>query len=70
MQSIKNIKVGKINKLIILIIIIISLSQFNYVKSQDNLIGKITSIKILDKISSKNTLLKLENGKDIKYKDL
>ena len=70
MQSIKNIKVGKINKLIILIIIIISLSQFNYVKSQDNLIGKITSIKILDKISSKNELINLINGEEQIYKDL
>ncbi len=70
MQSIKNIKVGKINKLIILIIIIISLSQFNYVKSQDNLIGKITSIKILDKISSKNELINLVNGEEQIYKDL
>ena len=70
MQSIKNIKVGKINKLIILIIIIISLSQFNYVKSQDNLICKITSIKILDKISSKNELINLVNGEEQIYKDL
>ena len=70
MQSIKNTKAGKLNKLFILTIILISLSQLNYVKSQDNLIGKNTSIKILDKISSKNTLIKLTNGKEKKYKDL
>ena len=70
MQSIKNTKVGKINKLTILTIIIISLCQFNYVKSQDNLIGKITSIKILDKISSKNELINLVNGEEQIYKDL
>ena len=38
--------------------------------SEDNLEGKFTDIKVLDKISSKNTLLKLKNGKEIKYKDL
>ena len=32
--------------------------------------GKNTSIKILDKISSKNVLIKLINGKEQKYKDL
>ena len=38
--------------------------------SQNNLDGSFTDIKILDKISSKNTLLKLENGKLKKFKDL
>ena len=70
MQSIKNIKAGKLNKLFILTIILISLSQLNYVKSQDNLIGKNTSIKILDKISSKNELINLVNGEEMIYKDL
>tara|TARA_Y100001958_G_C21001124_1_gene384868 strand:- start:280 stop:597 length:318 start_codon:yes stop_codon:yes gene_type:complete len=36
----------------------------------DNLEGNFTAIKILDKISSKNTLIKLKNGNEIKYKDL
>ena len=31
---------------------------------------KFVEIKILDKISSKNTLLKLKNGELIKFKDL
>ena len=70
MQSIKNIKVGKLNKFLILSIILISLCQFNYVKSQENLIGKNTSIKILDKISSKNELINLVNGEELIYKDL
>ena len=70
MQSIKNIKVGKLNKFLILLIILISLCQFNYVKSQENLIGKNTSIKILDKISSKNELINLVNGEELIYKDL
>jgi len=70
MQSIKNIKVGKLNKFLILLIILITLCQFNYVKSQENLIGKNTSIKILDKISSKNELINLVNGEELIYKDL
>ena len=32
--------------------------------------GSFTDIKILDKVSSKNTLLKLKNGELINFKDL
>ena len=38
--------------------------------SQTDLEGSFTDIKILDKISSKNTLLKLKNGELKKFKDL
>tara|TARA_B110000008_G_scaffold160714_1_gene161385 strand:- start:109 stop:516 length:408 start_codon:yes stop_codon:yes gene_type:complete len=38
--------------------------------SQGNLEGSFTNIKILDKISSKNTLLKLKNGELNNFKDL
>ena len=38
--------------------------------SQNNLEGFNTDIKILDKISSKNTLLKLKNGDLVVHKDL
>jgi hypothetical protein len=38
--------------------------------SQNDLEGSFTDIKILDKISSKNTLLKLKNGELKKFKDL
>jgi len=38
--------------------------------SKNNLEGSFTDIKILDKISSKNILLKLKNGELMKYKDL
>ena len=37
---------------------------------KSNLEGTFTDIKILDKISSKNTLLKIKNGELIKFKDL
>ena len=70
MQLIKNTKAGKLNKFLILIIILISLNDFNYLKSQENLIGKNTSIKILDKISSKNEFINLLNGEELIYKDL
>tara|TARA_B100000700_G_C14824784_1_gene751771 strand:- start:454 stop:861 length:408 start_codon:yes stop_codon:yes gene_type:complete len=70
MRSIKNTKVGKINKIFILTIIIINFCQFDYVNSQENLVGKTTSIKILDKISYKNELINLINGEETIYKDL
>ena len=66
MQQRKNIKLGNI-KLILIIINIISSVNFCYA---DNLDGNYTNIKILDKISSKNTLLKLNNNEEYIYKDL
>ena len=66
MQQRKNIKLGKI-KLILIIINIIFSINFCYA---DNLDGNFTNIKILDKISSKNTLLKLNNNEEYIYKDL
>ena len=38
--------------------------------SQNNIEGDYIDLKILDKISSKNTLVKLKNGELIKFKDL
>ncbi len=70
MVSKKNIQVGKNNfKLISLVILFYFFSILN-LNSQNNLEGSFTDIKILDKISSKNTLLKLKNGELIKFKDL
>ena len=64
----KNIKLGKIN-LNLLTLIFFLLISYNAI-SDDNLEGNFTNIKILDKISSKNFLLKLKNGEGKKYKDL
>ncbi len=65
----KNIKVGK-NKFFIFLIliqfIVFSLSS----NSENELEGKFTDIQVLDKISSKNVLLKLKNGQETKHKDL
>tara|TARA_A100001234_G_scaffold132078_1_gene115807 strand:- start:138 stop:542 length:405 start_codon:yes stop_codon:yes gene_type:complete len=65
----KNIKAGKINLNNFFFILILLFYPFT-VNSQNNLEGKFTDIQVLDKISSKNVLLKLENGKEIKHKDL
>ena len=69
MELKKNIKVGK-NSLKFKLIIFVYFSLFSIAFSQSNLEGAYTDIKILDKISSKNTLLKLKNGDLIKFKDL
>ena len=63
----KNIKVGKIN--IFLIIFLFYLTYFQSINAND-LEGKVTEIKVLDKISSKNILIELKNGQEVKHKDL
>ena len=70
MVSKKNIQVGK-NKINLLLFIFLSYFIFiNSSISRNNLEGAFTDLKILDKISSKNTLVKLKNGELITYKDL
>ena len=51
---------------------ILAIFLFVYFKlnSANNLEGNFTDIKVLDKISSKNTLIKLKNGELTRYKDL
>ena len=66
----RNTQVGKNNfKLIYLVFLFYFCLIFNS-NSKSNLEGAFTDIKILDKISSKNTLLKIKNGDLIKFKDL
>ena len=64
----KNILVGKSSFFLYLAILFFLFTAISYSKSQ--LEGSFTEIKILDKISSKNTSLKLENGQLLKFKDL
>jgi len=64
----KNIRLGKIRSNLFILILFLIISFDTY--SSDNLEGGFTDIKILDKISSKNTLIKLKNGEDEIYKDL
>ena len=66
----RNTQAGKNNfKLIYLVFFFYFCLVFNS-NSNSDLEGAFTNIKILDKISSKNTLIKLENGKLKKFKDL
>ena len=69
MELKKNIKAGK-NSLKLNLIIFVYFSFFSFAFSQNNLEGDYTDIKILDKISSKNTLLKIKNGDLVSFKDL
>ena len=66
----KNIRAGKIKILGIFLFLIFSLIFSFNLYSADQLEGNFTDIKVLDKISSKNTLLKLKNEEEIKHKDL
>ncbi len=65
----KNILVGKKNSFFLYFLIFFFLST-SILHSKIQLEGSFTEIKILDKISSKNTLLKLKNGQLLKFKDL
>ena len=70
MQLKKNIKLGK-NRLYLFFIILIIFQQYSFeTLSESKLEGNNTDIKILDKISSKNELIKLTNNNEYIYKDL
>ena len=70
MQLKKNIRAGKVKYfLFFAVLFIFSLLSFNLF-SADDLVGNFTDLKVLDKISSKNTLLKLKNNDEIRHKDL
>ena len=70
MQLKKNIKVGKNRSYLFLVIFIICQLFSTEIKSQNSIEGKNTDIKILDKISSKNELIELNNNEEYIYKDL
>ena len=64
----KNINLGKnSNRLFASIFLLFIVSN---ISCADDLEGNFTSIKVLDKISSKNILIKLKNGEEKKHKDL
>ena len=66
----KNIKVGKFSNQLFILIFYLSILLAFEVKSNESLQGEFINLKILDKISSKNELIKLKNGKEFVYKDL
>ena len=70
MLLIKNIKVGNLNRLLIYFLVYVFFTQISYSESTQNFIGTNTDIKILDKISSKNELIKININEESVYKDL
>jgi len=70
MESKKNILAGNNKFNFYLFISLVYFFLINLSVAKDNIEGTFTDIKILDKISSKNTLLKLKNGELITFKDL
>ena len=66
----KNTIVGKIKFKTLFLTIFLSLNFYFSLNSATELEGNFTEIKVLDKISSKNKLVKLENGIEIQHKDL
>ena len=68
----KNILLGRINFLIILFyfIFINLISPTLALENQEILEGKFIEIKILDKVSSKNNLLKIKIGEEKKFNNL
>ncbi len=70
MQFKKNIKVGNKKIYLLLTVFLFNLLVILKAASENNLEGNNTDIKILDKISSKNELIKLINNEEYIYKDL
>ena len=66
----KNIQAGKNNFKLITLVLFVYFSLISNSNTKIKLEGTFTEIKILDKISSKNTLINIKNGDEIKYKDL
>ena len=70
MESKRNILAGNNKFNFYLFIFLVYFFLINFSLAKDNTEGSFTDIKILDKISSKNTLVKLKNGELITFKDL
>ena len=70
MVSKKNILAGKSKFNLFTTTILVYFFLVNVSIANDSSEGTFTDLKILDKISSKNKLVKLKNGELIKFKDL
>tara|TARA_Y100000287_G_scaffold169378_1_gene154259 strand:- start:129 stop:536 length:408 start_codon:yes stop_codon:yes gene_type:complete len=66
----RNILAGKSKLNLFYFILFIYLFLLNFSFAKNNTEGVFTDLKILDKISSKNTLIQLKNGELVKFKDL
>jgi len=62
----KNIQSGKVNFLIFLVYFFLISQPLLSIANE----GRFVEIKVLDKVSSKTDLLKLEIGKELKFKSL
>ena len=65
-QSKKNIQSGKVNFLFFLVYFFLISQPLPLIANE----GRFVEIKVLDKVSSKTDLLKLEIGKEFKFKGL
>ena len=65
-QSKKNIQSGKVNFLFFLVYFFLISQPLPLIANE----GRFVEIKVLDKVSSKTDLLKLEIGKELKFKGL
>ena len=70
MVSKKNILAGNNKFNFYLFIFLVYFFLIDLSNAKDSTEGTFTDLKILDKISSKNTLVKLKNGELINFKDL
>tara|TARA_B100000530_G_scaffold250960_1_gene165162 strand:+ start:229 stop:636 length:408 start_codon:yes stop_codon:yes gene_type:complete len=70
MQLEKNIKVGIVSFFSIILIFLIIITSVRSNEETNFLVGNFVEIKILDKVSSKNELLKIKIGENIKYKNI
>ena len=70
MSQKKDIRLGKNKFNILILIFLIYFLTYDNTLPSDNLEGSTTIIKILDKISSKNSEVKLKNTEEIIFKDL
>ena len=66
----KNIQVGENKFTLFVTTILVYIFLINTSVAIESLEGKFIDLQILDKISSKNTLVKLKNGELITFKDL
>ena len=68
----KNIPAGKINFIVFFLYFVLIFLQFTLKAEEQlsNVEGKFIELKILDKISSKNNLLKLKIGEEKEFKNL
>tara|TARA_S200000501_G_C20450573_1_gene580667 strand:- start:170 stop:577 length:408 start_codon:yes stop_codon:yes gene_type:complete len=70
MESKRNILAGKNKFNFYIFILLFYFFLINLSFAKDDTEGTFTDLKILDKISSKNTLVKLKNGKLFNFKNL